>query len=772
MRWRLSPRGVVKFALVAALAAPLLALASYTVVQLHRFERADRARATFVYTAGQTLAPGVNVRAVDLAGTLDRLKYVETVRPPAGPGQFQRRPGVWEIYLREADGPGPPVPPRRLRLDLAGDRIAGLVADGKPLTRVALEPEVLAGADGRVAEEYRPARLSEIPRVLVDAVIGIEDHRFREHRGLDLRGVVRAAWVNARTGRVTQGGSTITQQLIKNRLLGARRTLGRKLGEAWLAFVLEWRYSKAQLLEAYLNEVYLGQHGALAIRGIGAASRVHFRKEVHQLTLAEAALLAGMIRAPNGYAPATNPARARARRDVVLGRMRELGMIDERAYQVALRVPVRSGAGPGEGQPAAYFADYVRQELEERYGTDAISAGRGARIHTTLDLALQRFAEAAILRGLDRLETRYPRLRRRPRSDRLQAALVALDPETGEIRAMVGGRDHSLSQFNRVSLARRQPGSAFKPFVYATALTRRGGAVRFTAASLLDDSPVTVRAGRRLWSPRNDDDRYEGRVSVRRALEASLNAATVRLAQAVGLPRVVATARALGMESRLAPVPAVALGAFEVTPLQIARAYLPFANGGIRPPAPVSIRAVLEGDGEALASGETERASRVLSPAEAYLVTSLLEGVIESGTGVPARALGIRGGVAGKTGTTNDGRDAWFVGYSPALVALVWVGFDSGEPHRLSGAQAALPIWADFMRQVLWAYAAPVFAVPPGISVASIDTTTGRQATRFCPVSRPEVFLAGTEPGVCDEHGGLADVLREWWGDVREWLRR
>jgi penicillin-binding protein 1B len=772
MRWGRVPRQAVKVALAIAIAGPVLALAAYTMVQLHRFERADRARATFVYTAGQSLAPGVNVRAVDLVGTLRRLKYAETVRPPVGPGQFHRRAGAWEIYLRAPDGPGSPGPPRRVRLDLAGDRITGLIGGGKPLAATALEPEVLAGADDRVAEEYRPARLSEIPRVLVDAVIAIEDHRFRDHRGLDLRSVARAAWVNARAGRVTQGGSTITQQLIKNRLLGARRTFGRKVGEAWLAFVLEWRYSKDQLLEAYLNEVYLGQHGALAVRGVGAASRVHFRKEVHQLTLAEAALLAGMIRAPNGYAPASNPTRARARRDVVLGRMRELGKIDERAHRAALRQAIRSGAGAGDGQPAAYFADYARQELEERYGTDAISAGRGARIYTTLDMALQRFAENAILRGLDRLETRYPHLRRRPRSDRLQAALVALDPETGEIRAMVGGRDHSLTQFNRVSLARRQAGSTFKPFVYATALTKRGGAVRFTAASLLDDSPVTVRAGKRLWSPRNYDDRYEGRVSVRRALEGSLNAATVRLARTVGLIKIVGTARALGMESRLAPVPAVALGAFEVTPLQIARAYLPFANGGVRPPAPITIRAVFEGDGEGLASGETERATRVLSPAEAYLMTSLLEGVINAGTGASARALGVRGPVAGKTGTTNDGRDAWFVGYSPTLVALVWVGFDSGAPHRLSGAQAALPIWADFMRQALWAYAAPAFAIPPGITIASIDATTGMQATRFCPVSQPEAFLAGTEPRACDEHGGLTDVLTDWWGDMRDWLRR
>jgi len=348
--------------------------------------------------------------------------------------------------------------------------------------------------------------------------------------------------------------------------------------------------------------------------------------------------------------------------------------------------------------------------------------------------------------------------------------LIALDPATGQIRALVGGRDYGMSQFNRATHARRQPGSAFKPFVYATALAARGGRPAFTAASLVEDSPLTLIAGTEDWSPRNYEDRYEGRVTLRRALELSLNTATVRLADQIGLDQVVATARTAGITSRLAPVPALALGAFEVTPLELAGAYLPFANGG-RGHAVHSVRAVSDGDGvETAPAGEDP--APMLSSAEAYIMTSLLQGVIEAGTGAEALRYGIPAALAGKTGTTNEGRDAWFVGYSPTLLALVWVGFDSGEAHGLSGAQAALPIWADFMKQALETYPGSDFAAPAGVVSAEIDTTNGMLAGRFCPITRREVFLDGTQPGPCDEHGGMGDMITDWWKRLRDWLGR
>jgi len=743
------------FGLAGLVLLPVTMVAIYSSIELSRFARVEARRAVIVYAAGQTLGPGVQVRLIDLAGTLARLGYAETRNLPTAPGQFRRTTTGWNIFPRDGKG--------QIGLEIRGERITRVTRDGKDVESAALEGEVLTGMGDGTGEDYRPIRLAEAPKALVNAVLAAEDHRFFEHGALDVRSVARAAWSNLRGGRGVQGGSTITQQLVKNRLLTRQRTILRKLQEAWLAVLVEWRYSKPQILEAYLNEIYLGQRGPLAIRGVGAAARVYFSKEVHQLSAGEAALLAGMVRAPNTYSPVLNPDRARERRDVVLKRLHELAMLDSAAYERARRDPVRAPARPWPGQAAPYFSDYVRQELEER-------SIFGARVATTLDIPLQRFAENAVARGLDQLESNFPRLRRQDPRARLQVALVAVDPATGEIRALVGGRDYQASQFNRVTLARRQVGSAFKPFVYLAALHPRDGQPRFTAASMVNDAPLTVMVDGKPWSPRNYEERYAGRVSLRRALEQSLNSATVRISQAVSLPVIVETGRAFGFGANLAPVPAAALGAFEVTPLELAWAYIPFAGDGGRPDAIHAVRAVDQADGTPVLSAQVKPATNIISPAEAYLMTSLLQGVIRSGTAASVSSLGTSGEIAGKTGTSNDGRDAWFVGYSSRLLAIVWVGFDDGQAHGLSGAQAALPIWADFMRQALGAYPAPAFAVPSGISFADIDATNGKLARSSCPLVIRETFLAGTEPELCDEHRGLSDRILEWSRRLRDWF--
>jgi len=749
-------------AALGALAA--LVVLVYSFVEVERFDRADARRTTAVYAAGRVLAPGIDVRRIGLAATLPRLQYKESPDPPTAPGQFHRTDDTWDIYPRTADDAGP------VRLTVDDGRIVRITRGSAELDKVALEPELLTSIADRAGESYRPVRLSELPRPLIDAVLAIEDRRFFEHSGFDPYALVRAAWRNMRAGRITQGGSTITQQLVKNRLLGAERTIVRKLAEAWLAMLVEWRYSKVHILEAYLNDVYLGQRGAITIRGVGAAANLYFGKEPRDLTVGEAALLAGMIRAPNSYSPVLHPDRARERRDVVLQRMRVLGTITPAAYLKARQDVVKVPPVETFPQPAPYFFDYIRQELEQRFGADVMDRG-GVRIFTSLDLSLQKFAEVAVSRGLDRLETGNPGIRRRGKTRRLQAALVALDPETGRIRAMVGGRDYETSQFNRATLARRQVGSTFKPFVYLAALQTRGGRPAFTAASLVDDTPITLTVGGRPWSPRNYEGRYEGRVTVRRALEQSLNAATLRIATALGVPAVTETARSLGLPMQLTDAPAAALGAMDVTPLGLAQGYAPFANGGIRPAGAYGIQEIRDG-ARLVRPRSREESVRVLAPAEAYLMTSLLEGVMTSGTGQAVRALGLRGSIAGKTGTTNEGRDAWFVGYTGHLLAVVWVGFDSGEPHRLSGAQAALPIWTDFMNQALEAYPQPDFAVPSGVTFADIDTTNGMLAGPFCPVVAREVFLEGTEPPPCDEHGWSIAPIIDWWKRVRGWFAR
>jgi penicillin-binding protein 1B len=771
--WGTGPRRTAIIAAMAVAAVAAIAVVAYSAAELARFARAEARRTAVIYTSGQSLSPGTHVRLVDLVGTLGRLGYAEARTPPTAPGQFYRGATAWEIVLRGEEAAGIPRG-ARIRLAMDGDRIARVIRDNRDVAAATLEDEVLAGDDDRPGEDYRPLRLAETPRTLVNAVLAAEDRRFFEHGPVDPLGLIRAAWANLRARRVAQGGSTITQQLVKIRLLNPERTAVRKLQEAWLALLIECRYSKNQILEAYLNEVYLGQRGPLAIRGVGAAARAYFGKEAHQLTTGEAAIIAGMLRAPNTYSPALNPARARERRNAVLTRMRELGMLGNGEYAQARREPVRAVGSPPSGQDAPYFADAVRQDIERRFDESTLRSEEGARIFTTLDRVLQRFAENAVARGLDRIESSVPRLRRSRASARLQAALVALDPATGEIRALVGGRDYRTSQFNRALMAHRQPGSAFKPFVYATALSPRDGPPRFTAASIVDDSPMTIQVSGKPWTPRNYEDRYEGHVTLRRALEESLNSATVRIAQAVGPAEVVATAHAFGFGDNLAPVPAVALGAFEVTPLELARAYLPFANAGVRPGPITAVRSVYQGDGRRMPPAESEPPVRVVSPAEAYVMTTLLQGVIRSGTGAGAQALGVSGDVAGKTGTTNEGRDAWFVGYSSRLLTVVWVGFDDGQPLALSGAQAALPIWADFMRQALEAYPAPAFTVPEGVSFVEIDATNGKRARAFCPVVVREAFLAGTEPGPCDEHGIAVVPKRvvEWWQRLFGWLRR
>jgi penicillin-binding protein 1B len=714
-----------KPASIAAVIGVLGALAGLTIwaeLTAAALDLGATRQARMVLAAGRPLRPGVAVQAV--ANSLDRLGYREVSGTPASPGEFRRMDGRWEIHLRAR--PDLARSPMRVRLELKGSRIVRMtsVPGGTELSTAELEPELLTGM-GEGLERRRPLPLAEMSRFLPAAVLAAEDHRFQSHGGLDAVSVARAFVTNAARGEILQGGSTVTQQLVKNLILGPERTWARKIREGALALAVERRYPKAEILEAYLNTVYLGQHGRAAIHGVGAAARSYWGKEASHLGAAESAQLAGMIRAPNRYSPVEHPERAQQRRDDVLRRMHDLGLIDVATLAAALaeRTDVQRGtAGPSE---APYFLDYVRASTTTGNGADP-----GAiRIYTTLDWSLQRAAEAAVARGLERLERgASPPLRRTSPGGPVQVALVALDPASGAVRALVGGRDYARSAFNRATRARRQPGSAFKPFVFLAALRRgpNGEPPAATPVSLVEDMPVTLETPQEAWEPRNFEDRFEGVVSVRRALEQSSNAVTVRLAQTVGLPSVIRTARDVGITSTLAPVPALALGSFEVTPLELAAAYATLANGG-RPVVPHAARGP---NGE----GAPPPGPARVSAEEAYLLTHLLQGVVERGTAAEVRARGVGGAVAGKTGTTNDTRDAWFVGYSPRLVAVVWVGFDDGAPLGLTGARAALPIWAEFMRAAAALEDPGEFRVPPAMAVRQV-----------CGAG-PELFLPLTEP--------------------------
>ncbi|MGQ0704337.1 MAG: transglycosylase domain-containing protein [Gemmatimonadales bacterium] len=584
---------------------------------------------------------------------------------------------------------------------------------------------VLGSLDRGPLEARVPVGMADVPRHLVDAVLAIEDRRFFQHHGIDIRRIGGALLANFKAGTITQGASTLTQQLSKNLFLTARRTPLRKLREIALALVLEARYDKSTILDAYLHEIYLGQDGARSMHGIGAAARYYFGKDVRRVTVAEAALLAGMISAPNRYAPTRNPELARKRRDLVLEVMAEQGRITRNTADRARRSALPTRAYPAVAIDGRWFRDFA---------LGALPAGlpaRGAAVYSTLDTRLQVAAERAVRNGLRRL-----------RGGELEAALVALDPRTGEVLAMVGGRNYAASQFNRAAFALRQPGSAFKPIVALAALERGDDEQPlYTLASTVEDEPLVVRTSNGSWEPTNYDGQYRGQVTLRRALEQSLNIPFARIGLTVGPGRIVSTARRLGITSPVRAVPSVALGSSEVTLLELTRAYGVFAAGGTLAPTHA-----LYGQaryGEPIVPWQQPDPVQAADPAAAYLVTSALEGVVTRGTGWALKASRWFPGVAGKTGTSNEWRDAWFVAYSPAIVIGAWVGYDDGQSLGMTGSMAALPMVAELLAAAYPREAWGEFEVPEGIVGVNVRTS-GDWLPWDC--GDREVFLRGTEP--------------------------
>ena len=758
---------------LAAIALGIQTFYLYTVVT-GRLEAITWKLPSKVFAAPVALYPGVDVARLDLAGKLRRLNYRPA--PPTGPlepGQYRRGPTGLDLYLHDTPYPGRPDGPSLVRLELAGQVVTNVLdpSTGDELAVVELEPELITELFDTTREDRTLVTFDQLPAALVDALVAIEDRRFYQHFGLDWRGIARAAYRNLRAWRIAEGGSTLTQQLVKNVFLTEERTFLRKVNEAIIAVMLERRYSKRQILEFYANEVYLGQAGPTAIHGFGEAARHYFGKDVSKLTVGESALLAGMVRAPNALNPAVNPKRAKARRNVVLERMLDVGVLTKADYLAALSEPVDVKPAVVKGNDAPYFVDFLRAQLHEIYPREVLTS-EGLRVYTTLDLDLQHRAQAALDRGLERLERQYPKLRRDDPAKRLQGAVIVLSPQTGAIRAMVGGREYGTSQFNRATQARRQPGSTFKPILYAAAFSpgENGAPPPFTPATMVDDTPLTLKVGDTTWRPVNYDRKFRGRVSVRTAIEQSLNASAVRVALETGLARVIATARALGIESPLKEVPALALGASEVTVLEMASAYATLANSGLRS-RPIAVRDVTDRAGTVIERRAYELETAL--PAEvAYVVTHVLEGVLDRGTGASARRMGLEGAAAGKSGTTSDYRDAWFAGYTPEAVVIVWVGFDDGTPINLTGSQAALPIWVEVMREAQGGRAAGPFPVPPGVTLATIDPATGFLATTACPDRLEEAFVAGTEPtGTCPIHPGAAVARPGERGGLIRWIK-
>jgi penicillin-binding protein 1B len=734
---------------------------------------AGRGQPSRLYAAPLRLEAGTYRSPKRVVEELEQRGYRVTEAKPSS-GEYRFAKGRLEVHLRPSPEPAGWSGGGLLVAQFVGQRIASLNWRGQEASHASLEPGVLASFLGPELREQRLLPLSDIPETLIYAVLSAEDASFFSHPGLSLRGILRAAWVNLRGGEVRQGGSTLTQQLVKNLFLTHERTWARKSREVALALVIDLRYDKRTILEAYFNEIYWGTDGTVNLMGAGAAAWAYFGKLPRELTLCETALLAAMIRSPGLYSPEVHPERARERRNWVLTRMAQLGWLEESEREIETQSPLCYSPREVPWRTAPYFADFVAEEAKRRFGIDPREEP-GYSLLSTLEIPAQRAASEAISWGLEALEKGWEKGRKKDTS--LQGALVSIDPRSGAILAYVGGRDYAQSQFDRVTKAERQAGSAFKPVVYAAAFESRVA----SPVSLVEDSPITVALAGRRWTPRNSDGDFRGWVTVRSALERSLNIPTVRVALATGLPGIVDMAHRLGITTGLKPVPALALGAFEVTPLDLATVYATFAAGGVRRPV-YGIDAILDSQGQPLKGVSPGEPERAMSAEAAFITTSVLQGVIERGTGVNARRQGLGDPVAGKTGTTNDRRDSWFVGYSPDRATLVWVGYDDASATRLSGSRAALPIWTRFTWKVRPVGGYRVFSQPPGITTAVIDPASGELASGACPTFVTEVFLRGEQPTrVCRLHSSWRDWRsdgRPEWVEVKKprgplrWLRR
>jgi penicillin-binding protein 1B len=758
-RWR---RRIFRPPVVVA----LVLLTTFTIGVLGYYyyifsERVDRlisgeifTRSAGVYTAPKELRAGTPLSADELVKRLQRAGYVErTAQADDARGRYTLNgAGVDVEPGQNAIVDGKRLFPR-LRVTFAKTG-KGIVAlndlDSKAkLEQALIEPEQISFVTGSDRQKRRIIGFQDIPPHLVKAITVTEDRTFFEHYGINIRGIARAlvrrydADPNSPIAR--QGGSSITQQLVKNLLLSPEYSLRRKLAEAYMSVILETRLSKQEIFALYCNEAYLGQHGGFSINGFGQAAQVYFGKDVTGVTLPEAAFLAAIIRSPNRYNPYRHPQTATARRNQVLEQMAEVGAItaDEAARAKATELKVAPARGRLDNSDAPYFVDYVQTQL-----ADILADSRTAehlRIYTTIDMELQRAAYAAVTKQLAALDKIYAK---RTAPGTLQASLVAMNAETGEVVAMVGGRDYERSQLNRATDAMRQPGSVFKPFVYATALNTAFDPIPrvITAATTYVDEPKTFTFDNQEYSPGNFGDSYANApVTLRDALVHSKNVITVDVAMEVTIGRVMNLAARAGLPKPARAFPAMALGTNEATPLQVASAYTTFANQGTRA-TPVAINRVTTGRGATIAAPATQK-SEVMRPEVAYLMTSMMKDVVNRGTAARVRSRGFRHNVAGKTGTSRDG---WFAGYTPHLVCVVYVGFDDGSPLNLTGADSALPIWADFMSAALAAHPEWTgdWQMPLGLEQASIDPRTGLLAAADSPNKRAEFFIAGTAPTV------------------------
>jgi len=723
---------------------------------------------TIFYGRAFAISPGVHLENIHFAERLKRLSYKEVKGQPSAAGTFSRDGQHIRVFLRSKAGEKKMQDNNPVDMTVRNGRVASLLSSsGQTMDFIELEPEEIGRIISPKLDSRHQVPLTAISPYLQNAVLAAEDSRFYSHFGIDVRAMGRAFFTDMKEKRFAEGASTITQQLAKNFFLSPHKTVGRKLREAELAMALELRYSKKQILEMYLNKIYLGQTGLEPIYGVEDAAGIYFSKRAQNLSLEESALLAGIIHAPNRYLLFTSSRAAKERRNRILARMKKLGMISEAEYNRAAGAQVRLLSGATPVHLSSYFIDYIQRITRDEMGTERFYHS-GYHYSTTLDPIIQAEAEEAVTRGLEDIEPKA-----HPSREPLQAALVAVDPKTGETVAMVGGRNYGQSRFNHAVDAKRQPGSAFKPFVLLAALSQSlAGKDAMTLSTRVSAEPITINTPEGPWTPSNFEDKQYGNISIRKTIEDSVNTATVRLAQTVGFGEVLKAARQAGVRSPLAPAPSMPLGSFEVTPVELAYAYATFASGGIRY-EPFFLDSVTGADGEMIIERKLQR-DQMIDPRIAYLVSYALQGVLERGTAKEARALKIPFPVSGKTGTTNGYRDSWFVFYTPDIACAVWVGYDAGADTGLTGAAGALRISARFLRAMYSKSAPSAIDVPTGIETALIDPESGYLATDLCPQKFREAYLAGTAPkDTCPDHpvNPVMDNIRKKMQDAKEFFR-
>lgn len=689
---------------------------------------------TKIFSAPFVIPNGIFVSKEELFERLHRLDYRQSRAQSLPRGTYRWEPPLLTISFRGFNSPTANQSPIVVKL-ISGPNGSWTINERTQTTesQILLEPELIAEISGPQKIRRDPTSWDDLPPLLVDAVIAVEDRRFYKHHGIDPRAILRAAWFNIRNGKNLQGGSTITQQLVKNFFFSQEKTIQRKLMEAGFAVYLDLRYSKERIITLYLNHIYMGQDGVVSIAGMKSAAEYYFGKPIRDLNLSESAFLAGLIRSPFRYNPFQNAIAAKNRRDTVLKLMLSFNSISELEYERALASPLtvrkRVQTNTENRNGNDYFVAEVLRQLIPHFSEDILFR-YGLRIFTTVDSLYQDLAQNSV------------------KAEKNQTALVVMDPSTGRVLAVVGGKNFQESQFNRATQAHRQPGSAFKPLVYGAALEKG-----YTPASLLQDEPRAYKDGNKIWAPQNFDLVYRGPVSFREALAHSINGATLDLAQKIGPSTIIRFSKKMGIESPLENSLTLALGTSEVTPLELTAAYSPFANGGFRV-TPLFINAVVDYEDKVLEINNVER-EPVLDPALSYLMTSLLETTITEGTANSLRGLGWSQPSAGKTGTTNEGKDAWFIGYTPSLLVGVWVGNDQGKAVHLSGAKNALPIWCNFMKQANSGRKIELFTKPTGLTSKIIDPLSGALARTGCPDQKEELFIKGTEPqNFCPNHAG------------------